>query len=381
MLTLATRKAKVSNLETHENLIVRISSDSNRPQPLRAREFFLGQTEKMPDGFMGNILVSDKNEEPSSAPTVQISSDFNYLGDGDIIRIDPEHGHVRVIFRRNSNQNSFLLTERCNHYCLMCSQPPRDIDDGWIFDELIEVIRLMPRDTKEIGFTGGEPTLLGGKFLTLIQAVQSYLPDTALHVLTNGRAFKDDGFCKAVASIGHKDLMFGIPVYADISEIHNYVVQADGAFDETIRGILNLKRAGQKVELRVVLHQQTIPRLIPLVEYIIRNLTFLDHVALMGLEVTGFTKANLPELWIDPYDYKDTLREAALNLEAADMNVSIYNLQHCILSRDIWHLSRNSISDWKNDYLPACQSCSVFEQCGGLFATGMSRVSDYINPL
>ena len=37
---------------------------------------------------------------------------------------------------------------------------------------------------------------------------------------------------------------------------HDYVVQADGAFDETVRGILNLKRQGVLMEVRVVVHKQ-----------------------------------------------------------------------------------------------------------------------------
>jgi hypothetical protein len=43
-------------------------------------------------------------------------------------------------------------------------------------------------------------------------------------------------------------MMIGIPIYSDVSTIHDYVVQSDGAFDETIRGILNLKRHGQKLK-------------------------------------------------------------------------------------------------------------------------------------
>ena len=51
--------------------------------------------------------------------------------------------------------------------------------------------------------------------------------------------------------------MIGIPIYSADPSIHDYVVQAEGAFDETVRGILNLKRFRQKVEIRVVLHKQT----------------------------------------------------------------------------------------------------------------------------
>ncbi len=333
----------------------------------------------MPDGFLGVVIVGEAATE-NSTPVLRLPQEFGYLGDGDIIRIEPEHGRIRVIFRENSNQNSFLLTERCNHYCLMCSQPPKDVEDDWLVDEILETIRMLPISTREIGFTGGEPTLLGGRFIELVRAMKSYLPETALHVLTNGRAFVSPQFCGQVSAIDHHDLMFGIPVYADVSTVHDYIVQSDGAFDETIRGIINLKKFRQKVELRVVLHKQSLPRLLGLAKFIARNLMFIDHVALMGLEVTGFTKANLPDLWIDPYDYQAVLAEAALYLEASGMNVSIYNLQHCLLDQRVWHLSRHSISDWKNDYLETCQGCTLLTECGGLFSTGLSKISAHISP-
>jgi hypothetical protein len=41
--------------------------------------------------------------------------------------------------------------------------------------------------------------------------------------------------------------------------------------------------------------------------WIARNLPFVDHVALMGLENTGFAIANEALLWIDPMDYCDDL--------------------------------------------------------------------------
>jgi hypothetical protein len=39
------------------------------------------------------------------------------------------------------------------------------------------------------------------------------------------------------------------------------VVQARGAFDETVLGVLKLKDKGQRVEIRVVLHALTAPRI------------------------------------------------------------------------------------------------------------------------
>jgi MoaA/NifB/PqqE/SkfB family radical SAM enzyme len=103
-------------------------------------------------------------------------------------------------------------------------------------------------------------------------------------------------------------MMVGIPVYSDDPTLHDYIVQAKGAFDETMLGIINLKRLKQKVEIRVVLHKLSIKRLVELAQFITRNLLFVDHVALMGLEMMGFTRANIDELWIDQSEYKDKLR-------------------------------------------------------------------------
>ncbi|MDT4844219.1 His-Xaa-Ser system radical SAM maturase HxsC [compost metagenome] len=194
-----------------------------------------------------------------------------------------------------------------------------------------------------------------------------------MHVLSNGRSFADPAFAAAYARLTHHDLMVGIPLYSDDPARHDYIVQAQGAFDETVRGILNLKRLGQKVEVRIVLHQQSIPRLPQLCEFIARNLLFVDHVALMGLEMMGFTRANLDALWIDPADYRDVLSEAVAILARYRLNVSVYNHQLCLVNDDILPYYRKSISDWKNEYAPECLACARRAECGGFFASGVQH--------
>ena len=90
----------------------------------------------------------------------------------------------------------------------------------------------------------------------------------------------------------HPNCLLGIPIYSDDPVRHDYVVQSKGAFDQTVRGILNLKYFNQRVEIRIVIQKQTIERLVKTCEFICRNLLFVDHVALMGLEMMGFTRAN-----------------------------------------------------------------------------------------
>ena len=170
-------------------------------------------------------------------------------------------------------------------------------------------------------------------------------------------------------------MIAAIPVYASVDHIHDYVVQAKGAFDETILGILKLKDRGQRVEIRIVLHSQTAPIIAETCQWIARNLPFVDHVALMGLENTGFAIANESHLWIDPVDYQDALANGVDALSAARVNVSVYNLPRCVLRRSIWSYAVQSISDWKNGYVEACAPCSEKSRCSGLFTSGRPRQS------
>lgn len=386
MLKLGGSDLELINLsDTTVSSVIKLSQDLNLPLPLRSSHAHLVSSSNVPTGYRLYLLTASNrqylNYVPTDAQTIVLPDDYSYLGDGDVIRVMPGKAAIRVLYRRSSRHNNFLLTERCNNYCLMCSQPPKEADDSWIVDEVLEAIPLIDRSTAELGFTGGEPTLLGDDFIRILQTCKNWLPNTAVHILSNGRTFADAAFAAKYASVNHRDMMVGIPLYSDISNLHDYVVQSDGAFDETIRGILNLKRLKQKVELRVVIHKQTYKRLPELAEFITSNLLFIDHVALMGLEMMGFTKANLEDLWIDPFDYQPALTKAVNHLAAYKMNVSVYNHQLCVLDQSLWPFARKSISDWKNEYMPECEPCTMKSECGGFFASARLRYSKYIRPL
>lgn len=206
---------------------------------------------------------------------------------------------------------------------------------------------------------------------------------------THGRATRFSGDVlggsrtgRELAAVEHPDLMIGVPVYSDLAAEHDYVVQAPGAFHQTMIGLQNLGRHGVPVEVRVVLHRHTSlasPRSPSSSTGTSRS---RPHVALMKLEMMGFAVANADDLWIDPFDYRDELRRAALFLARRGMNVSIYNHQLCVLSEEVWPYSRRSISDWKNGFLPACEGCRERERCGGFFTSSIRRrYSDHIRPI
>jgi His-Xaa-Ser system radical SAM maturase HxsC len=165
-----------------------------------------------------------------------------------------------------------------------------------------------------LAFTGGEPTIYGDRLINLLRLCRNLLPEADVHVLSNGRRFADFGFALAWAGVRNPRLMVGIPIYGAEPTLHDYVVQAEGAFDETVRGIVNLGEAGARTEIRVVIHKQTALALPEIAEFIARNLPFVDQVALMGLEMIGFARANMEDVWIDPVDYRERVPPGMLEL-------------------------------------------------------------------
>src|SRR5690348_13435464 len=53
----------------------------------------------------------------------------SHISTNDIVSVEPS-GTVRTLIRHNSRSNTLFATDRCNSFCLMCSQPPREVDDS-----------------------------------------------------------------------------------------------------------------------------------------------------------------------------------------------------------------------------------------------------------
>lgn len=349
------------------------------PSPEESEVFSLVSVE--PDSARPIFLGKDGADLAHCSEFVIVPRDMDYLKSGDIISLSYDGKFINALWRGNEVTNSLLLTERCDNYCLMCSQPPRERGDDWLLEQAFDVVSLMPKDAVEIGLTGGEPTLYGEDFNQLVSHIARELPETALHILSNGRRFSDLKFALDFSLAANDKTMVGIPLYGAEPVLHDYVVQAQGAFQETVHGIVNLAELGQAVEIRVVLHSITAPKIVEIAEFIARNLPFVDQVALMGLEMMGFARKNQKLLWVDPTEYQEELAIAAGHLLAHGITTLIYNHQLCLLHRDLWGIAVKSISDWKNEFDTACVSCDVVDQCGGFFHSAKYGSSEMIQPL
>ncbi|MES2328587.1 MAG: His-Xaa-Ser system radical SAM maturase HxsC [Bacteroidota bacterium] len=336
------------------------------------------------DGSIGEspdfkaVLTSAPVSQRIDMPSVYSVGTFDHLAEDDIVVVNSD-GSINTLYRTKSFQNFLLATERCNSNCLMCSQPPKDRDDtDYLYGVYSQLIPMIPKDCAELGITGGEPTLMGERFFSLLDMIKKELPETEIHCLTNGRTFAWKNIAQRLERVGLRRLMLGIPLYADHYQVHDYIVQAPHAFHQTIRGLYNLAAFDQRLEIRVVLHRQSLPRLTRLAKFIFMNLPFVEHVAFMGLENQGYTPHNIDKLWIDPADYMNELGEAADFLSGHGINVSIYNSQLCLMPETLWKYNKRSISDWKNIYVAECVNCAMLERCGGLFASCANMHSQHL---
>ena len=297
--------------------------------------------------------------------------------EGDVVLITNK-GEIIFLYEINSLHNAIFATERCNHRCIMCPQPPIESEiDKTPFN--LKLISLINKNTRELGITGGEPTLIGDELFDLIRQIQRYQPRAAISLLTNGVKFADKSYAMKLAMCKHHDLQIDIPIFSDIAEEHNSIVGAK-TFYKTVQGLYNLALFNQRIGLRVVIHKLTYKRLPQLADYIYHNFPFVSQVAFMQMETMGNASTNIDELWIDPYDYNEELKQAVILLANRSIHTFIFNAQLCVLPPEIREFAVASISDWKDEYLPECDGCKLRERCGGLFASNQEHHSAHINP-
>jgi MoaA/NifB/PqqE/SkfB family radical SAM enzyme len=142
----------------------------------------------------------------------------------------------------------FLITERCDQLCVMCSQPPKakHVD---LFPFLERAALLAPEGAT-VTLTGGEPTLFKHDLFHLIETVLSSRPDLSFHVLTNAQHF-DEGDASSLVRLS-PSVVWGIPLYAPGRGLHDAIVKKEGAYDRLMQSLALLARTGARIELRTV---------------------------------------------------------------------------------------------------------------------------------
>jgi len=92
------------------------------------------------------FLTDGPEHAPPDRPWIAVPQGAFKVDIGDVVELRPHTSKMALRYRRGSNNNILFTTERCNSYCLMCSQPPRKVDDGWRVSQLCNLIELIDKD-------------------------------------------------------------------------------------------------------------------------------------------------------------------------------------------------------------------------------------------
>lgn len=330
-------------------------------------------------GEIGEVLNQKNHNEldvydvaAEALPLKNSDGSILELGLGDVVLFNPS-GSCTLEYESRSVSNCILLTEKCNSKCIMCVQPPRACSDS--IDLANALIELIDSPADCIGITGGEPTLAWDGLLQVMHRCREKFPTAGIQLLSNARLLKSYEKCQALAEAGGDHLMVCIPIYCDISQIHDTIVGAKGAFWEAVEGIYNLERFNIPVEIRTVVQKLNYQRLPQWAELIYRFFPFVNHVAVMALEPIGLALSNIEAVWIDPLDYSSLLDASIKILHRGDLKVSLYNHQLCTMPPHLWRFSRQSISEWKNIFFEECNQCIEKSYCAGFFAASKAKKS------
>jgi len=344
----------------------------------KKKMIYLSKGDDLPKGYLA-IISSNKEYDNNFMNVISEVENINELHDDDIVEIDT-NGKISILYDVNSSSNTLFITERCNSNCIMCPQPPISYDDK-LFNDNLTFISLLPKETKKLLITGGEPTLIGDKLFILISAINQKIPKASITLLSNGINFSKLEYAKRLSQVIKKqDIVVDIPLHSDIDTIHNQIARVN-SFYKTLNGIYNLAKYNVRIGIRVVVHKLNYNRLPELSEYIYSNFPFVYQVAFVQIEPIGFSKDNLADLWIDPYDYNDKLEEAVMNLHNRNLQVTIFNSQLCVLPKNLRRFAVQSISDWKNIYIDECVNCILKTECAGFFSASKDIHSNKIKAI
>lgn len=332
-------------------------------------------------GYAATLSGASPNSIFSLPGVYSISpGEFSLFYDGDIVLIHPD-GNINFLWESEQSNNAFFLTGACTCDCLMCPQPPQAHSSEHLATSQAILALVDSGYSGEVCLTGGEPTLLGDKFISFLGQCAQALPSASIVVLTNGKRFADYGFASQMASLGLHQLMLCVSLHADVDELHDTIAGREGSFVLTQRGLHNLAKLRQRIEIRCVVNRLNADRLPEIAWHVYRNYPFADHVTFMALEMIGHAAENRDRVWIDPADYMDDLEEAVRCLHRGGLYVSVYNHPLCLVTPWTRSFARQSISAWKNSYLPCCDGCSVVSSCCGVFTTSGDQLSSCIRPI
>ena len=322
------------------------------------------------------VLETDGHHFPIQLPQTQLFHEHDTV-------FVSEKGMGRLLYPYDSGSQTLFITAKCNSNCMMCpytSVYRRNATD-YPSELLIDMVRYLPEHTQHLVVTGGEPTLIGSSFFTIMQAIKERFPNIVCLLLTNGRSFSIPKI--VVEAVEHlpRYTTAAIPLHAASAAKHDSITQSEGSFRQTIHGISNLMKTKIRIEIRIVVFQQNLHEMLPIAKLLCSLPQRVHVVHFMAAEMCGNAGINHDVVWVDYNEAFQRCIPAIDLLIRNGIDVELYNFPLCSIPKAFRALYRKSISEYKIQYGQQCDQCADQPLCGGVFGSSLKYAESGMKPV
>jgi len=199
--------------------------------------------------------------------------------------------------------------KRCNNKCIICDELQRKGEEEKTIKQIKGELDNARKKTESIIISGGEPTIRLDILKIISYAKQIGFKKIAIE--TNGRMLYYRDFCKNVVEAGANE--FNIYFLGHNAKIHDSITGAQGSWKQTIQGIKNLVKMGQKVIVKVVIVKKNY-------RHIIEILKLLDNMKITSVQLIISRMPIKPNIF--PY-----FREVAIEMEKISNYIKMNELK------------------------------------------------------
>ena len=269
----------------------------------------------------------------------------------------------------------------CNSNCRFCAIDPAKRKINSDTKELLKIIYQAKKDGfKYLGIGGGEPTLRKD-LLTLISFAKQLRFDV-IRIETNGFLLAYPEYCRQLVETGLDFVK--ISIHGHKPEIHDFLTQVPGSFNNALKAIENLQKLKVRIEINTVINKVNYKYYPQFVKFFAKK--GIGSFVFIYPLYTGAMAKNWQEIGIRIKEVVPYLKKSFNLIEAFDLDKElVFNIPPCCLPDDEekmveftpFHtkVAAPDIVVESIDYdrirektkFARCKSCRYFENCEGVW--------------
>ena len=221
-----------------------------------------------------------------------------------------------------------LMNWVCNQNCIFCSVGHKLVSDKGVrtWEEIKKDIDFAKENKVDIiSFSGGEPTIRKDIFKAIEYANE--VGFEIIEIQSNGRMYKHMDFVKKLVDLGAN--RFLISIHADRPEIHDFLTRVKGSFEDTVKGLENLKKLEAEKRLLVVINKYNYKILPDIAKFFLKYKARSYHFSFAIPD--GYIRDNYNQIVPKMTEAASYIKEATDIILENGGRPSLHNLYPCIL--------------------------------------------------